>query len=447
MPFSRTDKAYLRRKKNVPTELTTREMQLLDAQLRERMFWSATVNNAKVVQNMHAVTNALASGKISISDARLTISKMLQKTGYKPADGTKGSIRDLTTTRRLNLILQTNLEMARGYAHYAEAQEDLDIYPCQELIRTRNSRVPRDWELRWKEKGGKLYNGRMIAEINSPIWKNISRFDLPYPPFDFNSGMGVMPIRRDEAIKLGVISEGSIQQAQSLPSMNANLTAQITNATPQLKAQISNHLQGLAEWKGDTLIFTDPNGTKPYSDTAIVDVLKNKITANIYGSGIDPNHQRNALIEWTKNSNYIKNHTTSDKAYHFGRLLNRIEPMESSEEIYRGMSWNTKVGSQKALFDNFMAEVDSSGYFTRSTFESYSKNKDMVMKDYMKEKQKVFITVVKHNNAKYIGNLVKHFHPQNADEMEVLFSKGGKMKILKKEVKGDTIYLTVEEVQ
>lgn len=161
---------------------------------------------------------------------------------------------------------------------------------------------------------------------------------------------------------------------------------------------------------------------------------------------IDPNHQHNALVEWTKNSNYIKNHTTSDKAYHFGRLLNRIEPMESSKEIYRGMSWNTAVESQKALFDKFMAEVDND-YFTRSTFESYSKNKDMVMKDYMKEKQKVFITVRKHSNAKYIGNLVKHFHPKNAQEMEVLFSKGGKMKIIEKEVKGDTIYLTVEEVQ
>ena len=91
---------------------------------------------------------------------------------------------------------------------------------------------------------------------------------------------------------------------------------------------------------------------------------------------IDPNYQRNALIEWTKNSNYIKNHTISDKAYHFGRLLKRIEPMESSEEIYRGMSWNTKVESQKALFDKFLAEVDN-GYFTRSTFESYSKNKNI----------------------------------------------------------------------
>ena len=161
---------------------------------------------------------------------------------------------------------------------------------------------------------------------------------------------------------------------------------------------------------------------------------------------IDPNHQRNALIEWTKNSNYIKNHTISDKAYHFGRLLKRIEPMESSEEIYRGMSWNTKVESQKALFDKFMAEVDN-GYFTRSTFESYSKNKNIAFGEYgSKHNQRVFITVRKHSNAKYIGNLVKHFHPDNAQEKEVLFSKGGKMKIIKKEVKGDTIYLTVEEV-
>ena len=34
----------------------------------------------------------------------------------------------------------------------------------------------------------------------------------------------------------------------------------------------------------------------------------------------------------------------------------------------------------------------------------------------------------------------------SSDEMEVLFSKGGKMKIIKKEVRGDTSYLTVEEV-
>ena len=445
MPFTRTDEAYLRRKQNLPTELTTRQMELLDCQIRERAFWSATVNNARVVQTMHAVSTALAGGKISASDARLTIAKMLEKQGYEPADGTKGSIRDLTTMRRQNLILQTNLEMARGYAHHAEAQEDLDLYPCQELVRTRSVRVPRNWEERWRSAGGKFFNGRMIAEINSPIWRKISRFGLPYPPFDFNSGMGVEPVRRDEAINLGAIEHGSVQEAQELPSMNENLEAKIENASPELKNKILKHLQGFAEWDGDTLVFTDPNGTKPYSASEIGSVLK-KPLPNLYGDGQSPYHQRDALIEWTKNSDYIKNHTATDKAYHFGRLLKRIEPMDSSEPIYRGMSWNTEVESQKAAFEKFMAEVDS-GYFTRATFESYSKNKNMVLKDYMKARQKVFITVVKHGNAKYIGELVREFHPKNADEMEVLFSKGGRMKILKKEVKGDTIYLTVEEVQ
>ncbi|MBQ2722557.1 MAG: hypothetical protein IJF70_06585, partial [Opitutales bacterium] len=85
-------------------------------------------------------------------------------------------------------------------------------------------------------------------------------------------------------------------------------------------------------------------------------------------------------------------------------------------------------------------------YFTSSTFESYTTNKEIAFDYGTKHTQKVFITVRKHNNAKYIGNLVKHFHPDNADEMEVLFSKGGKMKIIEKEVRGDTIYLTVEEV-
>lgn len=35
----------------------------------------------------------------------------------------------------------------------------------------------------------------------------------------------------------------------------------------------------------------------------------------------------------------------------------------------------------------------------------------------------------------------------NIEEQEVPFSRGGRMKILKKEVRGDTLYLTAEESQ
>jgi len=447
MPYDRTAEAYLRRKQDVPTDLTSREMAELGYQIRERAFWSATVNNAKVVNAMHRACNGFAAGKLSMSDARLAIQRALDSTGYKPADGTRGTIRDLNSFRRQDLILRTNLEMAQGYARLAEAQEDLDLYPCFELVRIRQSRVPRDWKTRWVSAGGRLYGGRMIAEVNSPIWTKISRFGQPYPPFDFNSGMGLRDVSRREAVELGAIGESDFAEPRDdLPSMNESLEAEISGADDALKADVSERMKGLAKWDGDRLVFTDPNGTRPYSPTEIVEVLNKPLPENFYGDGKSPYHQRDALAEWSQNSDYIKNHQTSDKAYHFGRLLKRITPMESGTPIYRGMSWDTKYPKQQEAYGRFMAQVDD-GYFNRATFESYSTDAGMVMRDYMTKPTKVFITVIKHGNAKYIGKLVELYYPEHAYEKEVLFSKGGKMKILKKELRDGTLYLTVEEVQ
>ena len=328
----------------------------------------------------------------------------------------------------------------------AEAQEDLDFYPCYELIRIRRARQPRDWKSRWTAAGGKLYGGKMIAEVNDPVWAKISRFGNPYPPFDFNSGMGLRDVSRGEAVKCGAINEDHFAEPEDIPSINESLESEISGASDELKAEISDKMKGFAEWRGDKLVFTDPNGTKPYSSKEIVDVINKPLPENFYGDGKSPYHQRDALVEWTKDSDYIKNHTTSDKAYHFGRLLKRIEPMKADEKLYRGMSWNAKYPNQKAAYDGFMEQVEE-GYFERSTFESYSTNAAMVKDKYMDKPTKVFITVVRHSNAKYIGEVVKRYFERNADEQEVLFSRGGRMKILKKEIRGDTLYLTVEESQ
>ncbi len=444
MPFTRTDEAYLRGKKNLPTDLTTRQMELLSAQIRERVFWSATVSNARVVQTMHAVSTALAGGKISASDARLTIAKMLEKQGYKPADGTEKSIRDLTTMRRQNLVLRTNLEMARGYAHHAEAQEDLDLYPCQELVRARHSKVPRDWHARWIAAGGKLFGGRMIAEINSPIWRKISRFGLPYPPFDFNSGMDIAPIRRDEAVRLGVIAQDSVQEpADELPSMNENLEAKFENASPELKAKISERLQGLAEWNGDTLVFTDPNGTKPYSAAEIVEVLKKPLPDGLYGKDTSSYHQRDAAIEWANNSDWIKEHPASDQAYHLGRLVNRIIPLDSNIHIWRGMSFGKDKKGQE-LYQKFKDEIKK-GTYERDAFESYTLEKSVAEKFGEERVYKVIIEVTSHKSAKDFSEIIKAYRRIFADEKEVLFAGKGKMKIQNVEEKTDGIYLTVTE--
>ena len=76
MPYDRTVGAYIERKQAIATDLTTREMQELSYQIRERAFWSATVNNAKVVNTMQRACADFAKGNLSMSDARLAIQKV-----------------------------------------------------------------------------------------------------------------------------------------------------------------------------------------------------------------------------------------------------------------------------------------------------------------------------------------------------------------------------------
>ncbi len=446
MPYDRTAEAYLRRKQDVPTDLTSREMAELGYQIRERAFWSATVNNAKVVNAMHRACNGFAAGKLSMSDARLAIQRALDSTGYKPADGTRGTIRDLSSFRRQNLILRTNLEMAQGYVRLAEAQEDLDLYPCFELVRIRQSRVPRDWKSRWTAAGGKLYGGRMIAEVNSPIWTKISRFGQPYPPFDFNSGMGLRDVSRKEAVGLGAIGESDFAEPRDdLPSMNESLETEISGADDALKADISERMKGLAKWDGDRLVFTDPNGTRPYSPTEIVEVLNKPLPENFYGDGKSPYHQRDAAVEWANNSSWIKSHPTSDKAYHLGRLVKRITPLDSETPVYRGMSWSRTPDGQKQR-EKFLSEIES-GFYERAPFESYTTSREIAEVFGEKLVDKVIIKVVGHHSAHDISEIIKAYERVHGKEGEILFSGNRRMKIIKREDRIDGIYLTVEEVQ
>ena len=181
----------------------------VQAGLRDRAFFTATVDDARRLAAMREAVAKVASGELSDSQARLAIREALAQTGYAPPEGKEGGIQDLSSQRRLDLIIQTNVAEARGYARYLEGTSDgaLAAFPCQELVRTRNRKAPRDWPAKWREAGGSFYgSGRMIALKTDPIWSAISRFGHPWPPFDFNSGMGLRDVGRREAIRLGIIS-------------------------------------------------------------------------------------------------------------------------------------------------------------------------------------------------------------------------------------------------
>jgi hypothetical protein len=101
-------------------------------------------------------------------------------------------------------------------------------------------RVPRgDWKQRWAEAGGRLYGGRMIALKTDPVWVNLNRFGVPYPPYDYGSGMGVMDIDRDAAVKLGLIGETEKLTPEPVPfPETAEFSFPDLAAMPELQASI-----------------------------------------------------------------------------------------------------------------------------------------------------------------------------------------------------------------
>lgn len=242
------------------------------AALRDRAFFSARCDDARQLAVMREACAKVAAGEMSDSDARAMIRRALEQTGYRPDEGKEGSLQDISSQRRLDLIIKTNVDEAHGYVRYCSSMDPdvLAATPCQELIRLRmpkgGPKAMRDWEARWREHGGQLYGSRrMIALKTDPIWTDISAFGHPWPPFDFNSGMGVAPVGRREAIRYGVISpDDPPQQPPQLPGFNDSLREHVPFSAVQggerdwswLKNQFGDQIQrkgDFVEWRGNLI--------------------------------------------------------------------------------------------------------------------------------------------------------------------------------------------------
>jgi hypothetical protein len=231
----------------LPTTLSSAELNGIAADILERAFFSARVSNAEQLQRLSDVIDSYIAGETDIATARLEIKNFLTSIAYSPQPNEQGTIKDLSSDARINLQLEMNASFARGYGNWLQGQQPaiLDRWPAQELYRAFNRQTHRQWsgqdnqeiikgepeEGRWVAAGGQVFSGRMIALKNTQIWTEISRFGLPYPPFDFNSGMSIRDIDRGTAIQLGLIDRDTIITPETR-NFNQDLqsTADIRNA-------------------------------------------------------------------------------------------------------------------------------------------------------------------------------------------------------------------------
>lgn len=219
MEFSFTDPqpyeaAVARLESRVPvaSRLRTHGWEAVPQALRDRAFFSAAVEDANVVGLMRSkIRDALTMDPSQVfTDRSAFVADMRRAMGAAPGD--TRSMTDIASRRRLELIYDVNVQEANEYGRYkaGQAPELLQAFPARELIRVEVRMEERPWGQIWRDAGGRIYNGRMVARRDDPVWLNISRFGRPYPPFDFGSGMGIQDIDRDEAIELGVIAPDEI---------------------------------------------------------------------------------------------------------------------------------------------------------------------------------------------------------------------------------------------
>ena len=112
-----------------------------------------------------------------------------------------------------------HLAMLRDYRsleagrRYHERRVGSDAYPAQRMIRAGYREHPRDWQARWRaaynelppEEQAKALPDEMVALTECAIWQRLSIFGLPYPPFDYASGMDVDAVDYGEAAALGLV--------------------------------------------------------------------------------------------------------------------------------------------------------------------------------------------------------------------------------------------------
>ena len=336
----------------------------VDPDIRERSYWTAREGCYARVQGFRDRSQGIVDGNLSEADALREVRAMLRATGYRPEPGTEGTIQDLNSDARQRLILDTNVAMVQGKA-YRDSMMGSIAYPAQRLGRERYSRQPRDWAARWREAAaavnyeGVATDGSHIALLTSPIWRKLSRFDLPYPLYDYNSGMGVDPVDYEEAQRHGLVIPEATIEGMDNESLNASLEASVARMDGDLQQAFARALADCVEVEGDRVYYTDPNGTRPVHWSEAGRVICGQRPPVI------PDTQARAVVKFVEDQRKfdraqrgVQGYATQEEWDALYDAVNRIRPTDVRESgtLYRGMS----IDSNNA--DQFLDRIKRDGY-------------------------------------------------------------------------------------
>ena len=247
----------------VPSAADTRTWAGVALEIRERAFFSARVESARVLQSMRDYLDDYLRSTRSGPDQALASSgraefvanmrEMAIREGLGRIDPLTGLIdpniresdlTDIRSIRRLELVFDTQIESASEYGFWAQGQDPdiLYTFPARRFIRIRPVASPRPYH--------EAALGTVRRKDDLGFWLSLNRdFGVPWGPWGFGSGCGDEDVDRDEAIATGVIRETDQIQPIARP-FNSGLSAGVRDLASDITAALARTLGGqVAEGK------------------------------------------------------------------------------------------------------------------------------------------------------------------------------------------------------
>ena len=236
----------LARRRLLPTNAGTAEIAQWSRAIRDTSVFSARVVQEEFLAEIQRVVATVIapvqttrpdritpenpSGTVEIganyADARLKLRETLDRLQYRPATEDAGTIKDLSSQRRLDTILEVQTRKAQAFAQDVQANDPdtIDLYPAFEFYRQEDRKERRAWGTIWNyartqvgETSANLVepaaDSGMYALVNDPIWGALGDaaesfggggIDGDTPPYAFGSGMWRREVDRATAIRLGL---------------------------------------------------------------------------------------------------------------------------------------------------------------------------------------------------------------------------------------------------
>lgn len=240
-------------KRIIARDLSSDQWSNVAVGLRDAAFWSAHVTEARMVQDFkNGVTDFIEKNleDVTLDDGTKTtqikmggraqfVRDMKEKYGGKADEG-GGPITDKTSTSRLQLIFDVQMKSAYGFGQWQEGNNPvlLDAFPAARFIRIGYVQEPRP--LHETNKG----QVRLKSDLEFWLAMNssaIGGFEVPWPPFGFNSQMDLEDVSRAEAEAMGLIAPGE-QITPPDMAFDEHLEASVKGLDPDVREALVKKL-------------------------------------------------------------------------------------------------------------------------------------------------------------------------------------------------------------